>query len=609
MILLIISFGAWGVQGYLNQASQGEMVAIVGGDTITTSELASAFARDVRRFQAQGSDLTAEQARSLGLMDLALDRLIQGRTYDAASGWLGMGISDKHIAQAIREEELFRDDSGNFSRSRFEFLIGNSGMSEGQYVADLRRDMTKREIINSLAFTAGAPSVLEKRLHLYRNEKRVATITVIPVDDALDVGVPDDGTIAQIHQDQAERYTAPERRSASFILLTAERAMKDVTVTEEELRSRYEENLASYTTPEKRTVQQIPFGDEESARKAAGMIGEGRTFAAVAKEYANIEGEALTYGDFTAGTFPIPDLAPIIQALGEGAVSEPVSTDFGWHIFRVSAIQPESIMPFEEVREQIENRLKTELAGDLLYGMSTTLEDELAGGATLEGAASALGVETRKSGLVDIEGMGRDGKSVDGLPGGEFLNTLFVTATGEQSALGQMPEGSYYILRVNEIVPSALRPLADVRDEIVANWQTEQRREASQTRALAIVERIESGESLAGIAATESLEISVSNPFTRRGEGVESKLLTPVLVGDMFQLQPGQASMAETGDGFVVAELKSIQPAGPSDTGDMASQIGYQITGDILRQFDDALRQEFEVDIDQAAVARTPLPQ
>ncbi|MCK4869415.1 MAG: SurA N-terminal domain-containing protein, partial [Alphaproteobacteria bacterium] len=364
MILLIISFGAWGVQGYLNQASQGEMVATVGDDTITTSELAAAFARDVRRFQAQGSDLTAEQARSLGLMDLALDRLIQGRTYDAASGWLGMGISDKHIAQAIREEELFRDDSGNFSRSRFEILIRNSGMSEGQYVADLRRDMTKRQIINSLAFTSGAPSVLEKRLHLYRNEKRVATITVIPVDDALDVGVPDDGTIAQLHQDQAERYTAPERRSASFILLTAERAMKDVTVTEEELRSRYEENLASYTTPEKRTVQQIPFGDEESARKAAGMIGEGRTFAAVAKEYANIEGEALTYGDFTAGTFPIPDLAPTIQALGEGAVSEPVSTDFGWHIFRVSAIQPESVMPFEEVREQIENRLKTELAGE-----------------------------------------------------------------------------------------------------------------------------------------------------------------------------------------------------------------------------------------------------
>jgi peptidyl-prolyl cis-trans isomerase D len=609
LILLIISFGAWGVQGYLNEASQGEMVATVGDDTITTSELAAAFARDVRRFQAQGSDLTAEQARNLGLMDLALDRLIQGRTYDAASVWLGMGISNQHIAKAIREEELFRDDSGNFSRSRFEFLLRNSGMSETQYVTDLRRDMTKREIINSLAFTAGAPAVLEKKLHLYRNEKRVAAITVISVDHALDVGMPDDGTVVQIHQDQAERYTAPERRSASFILLTAERAMKDVTVTEEELRNRYEENLASYTTPEKRTVQQISFGDEESARKAAGMIGEGRTFEAVAKEFANIEGEALTYGEFTAGDFPIPDLAPAIQALGEGAISEPLSTDFGWHIFRVTVIQPVSVRPFEEVREQTENRLKTERAAELLYGMSNTLEDELAGGATLEGAAAALGVEIRKTGLVDIEGMGRDGKPVDGLPGGEFLNALFVTATGEQSALGQMPEGSYYILRGEEIVPSALRPLAEVRDEIVAGWQTEQRRESAQARALAIVERIENGEPLAGIAATESLATSDSKPFTRRGEGVESNLLTPVLVGDMFRLQPGQASMAETGDGFVVAELKSIQAAGPSDTGDMASQIGNQITGDILRQFDDALRQKFEVNVDPAAVARTPLPQ
>ena len=269
----------------------------------------------------------------------------------AGSEW---GSATDSIAQAIREEQLFRDDSGNFSRARFEFLLNNNGISEAQYVADLRRDMTKREIINSLAFTAGAPAVLEKRLHLYRNEKRVATMTVIPVDNALDVGVPDDATIAQIHQEQAERYTAPERMSASFIHLTAERAMKDVTVTEEDLRSRYEENLASYTTPEMRTVQQIPFSDEETAREAAGMIGEGRTFAMVAKQIANIEGEALTYGEFEAGNFPIPDLAPIIQALGEGEISEPVSTDFGWHIFRVGAIQPASVRPFEDVREQIE---------------------------------------------------------------------------------------------------------------------------------------------------------------------------------------------------------------------------------------------------------------
>ena len=609
MILLIISFGAWGVQGYLNQAGRGEVVATVGGETITTSELAVAFGRDVRRFQSQGSNLTAEQARNLGLMDLALDRLIQGRTYDAASDWLGMGVGDKRIAQVIREEEIFRDSSGVFSRSQFEYLLRNSNVSEAQYVADLRRDMARREIINSLAFVDGAPLVLEKKLHLYRNEKRVATMVVIPLNDKLDVGMPDDATISQIHQDQAERYTAPERRSASFVLLTTERAMKDVVVSEEELRANYKDDLDSYTTPEKRVIQQILFGDEETARKAAGMIGEGRAFEAVAKEFTNIEGDALKYGEFAVGEFPIPDMAPTIEALAVGGISEPVSTDFGWHIFRVDAIQPERVQTFEELREQIENSLKIERAGDLLYDMSTSLEDGLAGGATLEAAAAAMNVEVRKTGLVDIEGKGKDGKPVEGLPGGEFLNTLFVTGANDLSKMSQIPDGSYYLLRSDEIVPSALRPVAEVKDEIVKGWQADQRREKTQNRALAIVERIENGEALSAIAAAESIEVSESKPFTRRGEGVESKLLTQILVGDMFRLQPGQASMAETGDGFVVAELKSIQAAGPSDTGGMAALIGNQITGDILRQFNAALQKEFGVDVDRAAVARTPLPQ
>jgi parvulin-like peptidyl-prolyl isomerase len=102
--------------------------------------------------------------------------------------------------------------------------------------------------------------------------------------------------------------------------------------------------------------------------------------------------------------------------------------------------------------------------------------------------------------------------------------------------------------------------------------------------------------------------VNDSKPFNRRGEGADSNLVTPLLVSDLFKLQPGQPAMVETGDGFVVAQLKSVQPAGPSDTKDLAAQIGNQLTGDILRQLDAALRKEFQVGIDQAALERTPLP-
>ncbi len=609
LILLIVGFAGWGVQGYLGQSGQGEVVVTIGGDTIKTTELAVAFGRDVRRFQAQGSDLTAEQARNLGLMNLALDRLITGRMYDAAADWLGMGLANKDIAAAIRAEPAFRDDdTGAFSRLRFESIMRRSDISEQQYTIDLRRDMYRREVINSLAFTAGAPLVLEKKLHLYRNENRIATLSVVPVDETLDVGAPDEATISESHQSQAERYTAPERRNASYLLLTADDAMRDVTVTEEQVSKAYENNLGNYTTPEKKSIQQILFGDEESARKAAGMIGEGRTFETVAKEIAGMEAEALEFGEFAAGGFPIPSLVSVIDALKEGGISEPVSTDFGWHIFRVDGVLPETVVPYEDVRASIEDRLKKEQASELLYNISTTLEDELAGGATLEEAASAVNVVVLKSGLIDIEGAGVDGEPVPDLPGGEFINSVFVTQTGEQSALGQNPEGSYFIARVDETVPSALRPIEEVKNEIIADWQAGKQREAAEARALAIVEKVETGGSLVEIAAAEGLEANDSNPFNRRGKGADSRLVTPLLVSDVFKLQPEQAAMVETGDGFVVAQLKSIKSAGPSDTKDLATLLGNQITGDILRQLDHALRQEFKVDIDQAALARTPLP-
>lgn len=608
LILLIIGFAGWGVQGYLGQSGQGEVVVTIGGDTIKTTELAVSFGRDVRRFQAQGSDLTAEQARNLGLMNLALDRLITGRIYDAAADWLGMGLGNQRIAEAIRGEPAFSDESGTFSRFRFESIMRNSDMSEQQYTTDLRRDIYRRNIINSLAFTAGAPAILEKKLHLYRNENRIATLSVVPIDGTLDVGVPDEMSINESHQSQAARYTAPERRGASYLLLTADDAMRDVTVTEEQVRKSYDDNLGIYTTPEKKTIQQIRFDDEETARKAAGMIGEGRTFKTVAKEIAGMEGDALEFGEFAAGGFPIPSLVSVIDALKEGGLSEPVSTDFGWHIFRVGGVQPESVTPYEDIRASIEDSLKKEQASELLYSMSTRLEDELAGGATLEEAAAVVNVVIRKSGLIDIDGAGVDGKTVAGLPGSEFINSVFFTQTGEQSALGQNPDGSYYIARVDETVPSALRPVNEVKDEIIADWQAGKQREAAEARALTIVEKVENGGSLIEIAVAEGLEATGSNPFNRRGEGADSKLVTPLLVSDVFKLQPGQAAMVETGDGFVVAQLKSIKPVGPSDTKDMAILLGNQITGDILRQLDDALRQEFKVDIDQAALSRTPLP-
>ncbi len=603
VVLLIISFAAWGVTDYITQVRQDDAVATVGDVEIPGAELRQAFQRELNRFRAQGIELSSEQARNLGLLDQVLDRLISARVYEASGEWLGMAVSDDTVRRVIAEEPSFFDESGRFSRSRYEFVLSQSGISEGQFVADVRRDILRREILNSLDFSDKAPDALVKALHRWRGEKRVASYVTVPVDATRDVGEPDEATLAALHQEQAERFTAPERRRLSFLHLNREVAEKEIVVTDEQLLQRYEENLAAYTEPETRTVQQILVSDEAAATQASGALGEGRTFESVA-ESAGLDAADLELGTFRATDFPMPELWDAIAGLAEGQISEPRASPFGWHIFRVTAIVPESVTPFDAARPRIEEELKAEQMADALYRLSRALEDQLAGASTLEEAGAALGVPVQRTDRIDIGGVDADGTPAEKLPGGDFLDTAFLTESGEMSYVTQLPDGDYYLLRVEEIVPSALRPLGEVRDEVAALWKEERRREAARESALAIVARVESGERLADIAAAEGLTLSESKPFDRRGNGAESPHITPLLASDIFKVQPGQAAMDETPDTFTVAQLKSIEPADPSNPGELPTILANQMIGDVVVQFNNSVRQRFGVEVDRAALNR-----
>ncbi|UCH74548.1 MAG: SurA N-terminal domain-containing protein [Rhodospirillales bacterium] len=604
VVLLIISFAAWGVTDYITQVQEADDVATVGDDAISTTELSEAFQRELNRFRAQGIELSAEQARSLGLLDQVLDRLISARVYELGGDMLGMAVSDGQVRSIIAEEPSFFDETGRFSRARYEFALRQAGLSEGQFVSDVRRDILRRQIINSFDFPDDAPDSLVTTLHRWRGEKRVASVAVVPVDATLDVGEPDTETLQALYQERADQFTAPERRRINYLHVTRELAMREIIVTEEQTRQYYDANLADFTQDERRKVQQVLVADEASARQVAAAVGEGRTFATVAREIAGQDAAALELGMFTAAEFPVPELWDTVAGLAEGAISPPQQSPFGWHVFRVTEVIPESIMPFDEARGEIEERLRIEQSAEVLYDLSRALEDELAGGATLEEAAATLDIPLRRTEPLDLGGVGANGQPVDDLPGGDFLDMAFLTETGEMSRVTQLPEGDYYLLRIDESIPSALRPLEEVRDEVANTWKADRRREAARTRALAIVTRLENGESLSDLAAAEGLTAQDSKPFDRRGGGAESRNITPLLASDLFKVELGQPAMDESPEGFIVAQLKAIEPADLSEPGELSTVLANQMMSDVLIQFNNALRERFGVTIDRAALNR-----
>ena len=116
----------------------------------------------------------------------------------------------------------------------------------------------------------------------------------------------------------------------------------------------------------------------------------------------------------------------------EGEVGAPVESPFGWHLFQVSAIEPEVVKPLAEVHDELAKELALAEARERLPGFATQLDDELAAGTPLPEAAAAVGLTAKTLAAVDRQGRDPGGAAPADLPSWpELLETAFATPEGE----------------------------------------------------------------------------------------------------------------------------------------------------------------------------------
>jgi peptidyl-prolyl cis-trans isomerase D len=292
-------------------------------------------------------------------------------------------------------------------------------------------------------------------------------------------------------------------------------------------------------------------------------------------------------------------------ALPAGGLSEPFESPLGWHILRVEEIEPAHQRTLEEVRDELTQEIASEKSIDALFEMSNRFEDALGGGATLEEAADQLNLPIRRIEAIDQSGRDPRGMTVGDLPpGNQFLPTAFDTPETEESFLTEAGPEGYFVLRVDGVTPSAVKPLDSVRDDVAAAWKAERRSEQAKETAEAIATRIKEGAELSTIAAERGAQATTTAPFTRAGTGDHG--FPPEVVGDLFDAEVGDAVTGSTGDGYVVARLTDIQPASPGTDPDgmaaMEQRLTAMIRDDLQAQFSLALRDRYPVSVNEKLI-------
>lgn len=604
--LLIVTFGIWGIADIFTNRSPDTTVATVGNRIITLDQVNSALQTEMQRLETMlGRPIDAAQAKRLGVVDDTLQRLIDSDLADLEADRLDLKIGDAAVRRAIIDNPNFRNQAGVFDRQLFDSILAQNNMSEAQFEEEYRGDLLRGQLAQAISDGWTAPAVLTDTLFASRFERRSADIVTLPASAAGAVPTPSAAQLAAFYKSHLERYRAPELRSFKLAVLSPEQIALGITVPEARLAQAYKARQGEFLVPEQRHLLQMLLPSEAKAKAAEAALASGKTFDAVGKQIAGADAKALDLGWVKRSDLPTA-LADAAFALKAGGTSAPIHTEFGWHIVRVEAIKPETSQSFDTVKPRLAKEVALDMAGDQAADMANKIDDALAGGATFEEVAKKFALKTSTIAGTDAQGKDINGKPVDlPRPAAEILKVAFATARGQTSELSQLGSDSYFIVKVDTITPSAPRPLADIHAEVVSQWQADERRAALAKQANAIVSAVKAGQSLKQVAAARKLAVTAVKPMLRNADDAN---MPPSLVAMLFDIKPGSVVAAPSGDAYVVAELTGVTPAQPKtdpvDLHAMSRQLDAAMRNDLLSEYSQVLRREYEVDINQTNLDR-----
>ncbi|MCF8480768.1 MAG: SurA N-terminal domain-containing protein [Rhodospirillum sp.] len=579
LILLVLSFGVWGVADYLVTGGGTPPAIEVGGQEFGQAYVRDQFNRDMTRMRRQGMDLSTEQAISFGLLGQTVQSVVQGAVLDETGKNLGLTVTDAGLKAAIQDDPLFKGEDGVFDKERLTRLLAANQLSESAYIALRRRDMIRQSLVGPLSDGAQAPDVVVDVLAKHASERRVAEILTLAAaalpEPALE---PDTAALEAVYADNIATFTAPEYRTSTALVLTKEGVAKGLEIAAADIQDYYDSHQDEFSTGPTRTVTQALFQDEASAKAALALIrDEGMDLDAAAKAMGTtgaIEMGAIGETDLPA---PLPDT---IFAQDVGKVGEPVNGPFGWHLFLVTEASEGGVKPLTEVSDRIRDSLAQDKALDSLYSLSAEVEDALGGGATIEEAAKQAGVEPLTV-TVDQTGKGPDGAPVATLPATpDFLTNLFDLSEGELGFMTEYDSG-FFIQRLDTVIPSAPHSLDEVRTKVVDLWKADRRAESAKEKAASLFERAKAGESLSALDEEEPAATLLTSPsLTRAGQadGGAPSDLPAAVVNAMFNAEKGELVQVDLGDGASILRVTDIHQPAPEVAATERERIAQGLT-------------------------------
>jgi peptidyl-prolyl cis-trans isomerase D len=608
--ILLATFGllgvGYGMRDLVLGATTSNDAATVGGTTITLTQLDRQYRRQLQGAQRQmGVNFNPTQQQKLELANQVLEGQIDDTLVIEAAAQNGFRVGDALVRNYTQSLPVFAGLDGKFDPAKFRLALENQGLSEASFVPLVRDDLTRQVILSPIVNSAVVPKQVVDDIYRYRNEQRVAQTITVRNDAVTGVPAPTDAEIDSYYKAHAAEFTAPEYRSYTVLDVTPSLYEGEVKVTDDDLHSAYDQHKADYVVPEQRKITQVVLADKATADAVLKAAQSSKNLADAAKMVTGGKAQPIALDFVSKDEFPEALREPVFGA-AKDAIVGPVQSPLGWHVVKVDDVKAGHEVPFDDVKAKLAEQVKHDGAVDLLsQRIDKQVGDKLAGGTSMEDVAAGLNAKPVKVGPIDAKGGLQTPANGAPKPDAAWTAQAFQLQQGETSALTDDKNGGYFAVRLDAVVPPTLKPLADVKTQIVTAWTKEKQAAAAAKRADELAAKVKAGTPIEKVAADAGLKVETTQPATREAD--EKSPVPPALVDALFKLEKvGDVTTVPTNDGAVVARLSEIRSADPKTAGEKLQPLVHELDSamraDTMAQFQSGLRASTKIKINPKAV-------
>ncbi len=500
--VLLIAFAITGVGDPFGSktAPQGS-VARVGDRIITEQDLTRQFDRILRRQQETNPQLSRAQVAREGGVQLVADQLVTQTAIEQFARRIGLAASDRLVGGEIGSIPAFQAN-GKFNDAAYKRALDNNRISDRELRDGIVGDLLRRQLLEPLVTQMQAPAGIATPyarllLDIHKGEAAVMPLgTPVPATDA---------EILAYYTANKARFTLPERRSFRYAAIDRATLAAKVQPTEADIAAAFAASPEKYGAAPTRKLQQVVVAD---AAKAKAIADAARTegFEKAAVRLAGVQAADLDIGEQSEKQFATATSADVAKAafsLPAGGISQPVKSDFGYHIVRVAALG-QAGKSLAQARPAIAAELAKAASDKAVRELVNKIEDGLEGGKSFADLAKENQLAIQTAGPVT-----KDGKLASGATVAAELLPVVAKAFGHDPADGavvdDLGDGRLVVVETTAVSPPAPQPLAEISAVIASAATQEKALKAGKARADAVIAAVKAGKSFATALAAQGV--------------------------------------------------------------------------------------------------------